>query len=240
MKKSILFLFIYVGLANINFAQDITSSNNPLKHSLGLGLNLSTNGIGIQLAHSILKNGKLVARLEGRYYFIDINNQETYINQIKMQVNGFIKRGSIGVLLDYHPFKNPFKISAGFSILLNEVSNLVKRKDSLQVGNIMISPDEMGSISLNYNVQPSPYFGVGYGNAIPKKRIGITAEIGFYYTNIPKINYKTNGMLEPVNLSNVTANGVFFGDYYNFPFLPVYNLGLNIRLGKINRKMNLD
>lgn len=238
MKKlNFLLLLSCFFIAKLGLAQTAKINNKNLKHSGGVGLNLSTNGIGIQLAHSILKNGKLLARFEGRYYHADIHDHEISIDGIKMLVNGFIKRGSIGILIDYHPFKNSFKLTTGFSVLLNEVSNVVKRKDSVQVGNIMISPDEIGSINLDYHIQPSPYFGIGYGKAIPKKRFGITAEIGFYYTNIPKINYQSSGMLGPTTPSNVTVNNVFVNDFYTLPVLPVFNLGLNIRLGKINKQL---
>lgn len=238
MKKlNSLLLLTYLFLANLGLAQtaqnNIVLHNGNLKHSRGLGLNLSTNGFGIQLAHSILKNGKLLARLEGRYYHAEISNHEIYFNGIKMHVNGFIKRGSIGILIDYHPFKNSFKFTTGFSILLNEVKNVAKSKDSVQFGDLTISPDEIGSINIDYKVEPSPYFGIGYGRAIPKKRFGITAEIGFYYVNTPKINYNGTGLLETTNPRNISVNNLFVKDVYNFPIIPVYNLGLNIRLGKI-------
>ncbi|MFA9215438.1 MAG: hypothetical protein ACEQSR_16630 [Candidatus Methylacidiphilales bacterium] len=238
MKKlNFLLLLTYLFIANIGLAQtaqnNIKLNNGNLKHSRALGLNLSTNGFGIQLANSILKNGKLLARLEGRYYHADISNHEIYFNGIKMQVNGYIKSGSIGILVDYHPFKNSFKFTTGFSILLNEVKNVAKSKDSVQQGNINISPDEIGAISIDYKVDPSPYFGIGFGRAIPKKRFGITAEIGFYYANTPKINYKCTGLLETTTTSNISVNNLFVRDIYTFPIIPVYNLGLNIRLGKI-------
>ncbi len=237
MKKVNLLILTCLFIANFGLAQTaqnyIKPNNGNLKHSRALGLNLSTNGFGIQLAHSILKNGKLLARLEGRYYNADISNQEYDFTGIKMHVNGFIKRGSIGILIDYHPFKNSFKFTTGFSILLNEVKNVAKSKDSVQQGNITISPDEIGSINIDYKVEPSPYFGIGYGRAIPKKRFGITAEIGFYYTNTPKINYKGSGLFETRIPSTVTVYNVFVGDNYNGTIIPVFNLGFNIRLGKI-------
>ena len=55
-------------------------------------------------------------------------------------------------MLDYHPFGNSFKLTTGFAILLNEVHNVAKLRDSSVQGNIKISPDEVGSINIDYSI----------------------------------------------------------------------------------------
>jgi hypothetical protein len=244
MKKHLLFLIITLALQNIGKAQNQVNTSFIDKNRLGVGLNISTNGLGAQLAYSILKKDILIARAEARYNYSEIKDKEATLQQTPMIVNGYIKRGSLGFLLDYHPFNNAFKLSTGFAILLNEVNNVAKLRDSSVQGNIKISPDEVGTITIGYNLKPSPYFGIGFGKSVPKKRIGFSFEIGFYYTGIPTMTYATTKMLEPMQNSIKNANyPVFVDDWYNnygensmhdeIPILPVINCGLNIRLGQI-------
>jgi hypothetical protein len=224
-------------------AQNIANSAIIRKERFGLGLNISTNGVGAQLAYSILKNNDLIARVEGRYFYSEIKDREITFQQTPMLVNGYIKRGSIGFMLDYHPFGNSFKLTTGFAILLNEVNNVAKYKDSSVQGGIKISPDEMGTIIIGYNIKPSPYLGFGIGKSVPNKRVGFSFEIGFYYTGMPNMTYKSTGLIEPSQnyLKNVNYP-VFVDDWYNdygknaihdaIPIVPVITCGLNVRLGK--------
>ena len=244
MKKhllllSIIFLLLYKGMA-----QNSANSAIIRKERFGLGLNISSNGVGAQIAYSILKNNDLIARIEGRYFYSEIKDREITFQQTPMLVNGYIKRGSIGLMLDYHPFGNSFKLTTGFAILLNEVNNVAKLKDSSVQGGIKISPDEVGSIIIDYSIKPSPYFGIGFGKSVPKKRVGFSFDIGFYYTGMPNVNYETTKLLEPTqNYLKYVNYGPFVDDWHkdyskntlnnDFPIVPIITCGLNIRLGKI-------
>ncbi len=240
MKKSLLFLSMILFLINNGMAQTHTKTNFLDKNRFGVGVNISTNGIGAQLAYSILKKSKLIARVEGRYFYSDIKDRDVTFQQTPMIVNGYIKRGSIGFMLDYHPFGNSFKLTTGFAILLNEVNNVAKLRDSVSQGNIKISPDEVGTITIGYNLKSSPYFGIGFGKSVPKKRIGFSFEIGFYYTGFPTLQANATKMLEPVStkIYNVFVDDSYYQERINIliddrHFLPVFNCGFNIRLGKI-------
>ena len=244
MKKSLLFLSMILFLINNGMAQNQAKTNFLNKNRFGVGVNISTNGIGAQLAYSIMKRNILIAMVQGRYYYSEIKDREVIFQQTPMLVNGYIKRGSIGLMLDYHPFGNSFKLTTGFAILLNEVNNLAKLKDSSVQGGIKISPDEVGSIIIDYNMKPSPYFGIGFGKSVPKKRVGFSFDIGFYYTGMPNVNYKTTKLLEPTQSYLKYVNyGPFVDDWHkdyskntlnnDFPIVPVFTCGLNIRLGKL-------
>ncbi len=240
MKNRLLFLSIILILMNKGMAQTQAKTNFLNKNRFGVGVNISTNGVGAQLAYSILKKSKLIARVESRYFYSDIKDKEITIYRSQMLVNGYIKRGSIGFMLDYHPFGNSFKLSSGFAILFNEINNVVSYKDSVPNGNINISPDEIGTITIGYNLKSSPYFGIGFGKSVPKKRVGFCFEIGFYYTGIPTIKTRATKMLEPISTMQypVLVNDWYYGNssdllFDELSFLPVINCGLNIKLGKI-------
>lgn len=199
---------------------------------LGVGLNLSTNGIGGQLAASFLKNGKLAARLEGRYLTTSLNNYEAAVSGTKLVANATVKLGSIGAMVDYHPFGNGFKLTAGYALLLNDISAVAITKDSTKYGDISIPPNEVGDISFGLSVKPSPYIGLGFGRAVPKKRFGFTFEIGAYYTGAPEVTFKSTGMLEPTSANEPILRENLSG----LTWWPVMNFGFNFRLGKIDKQ----
>jgi len=75
---------------------------------------------------------------------------------------------------------------------------------------------------------------------VPKKRVGFSFEIGFYYTGIPTIKTKATKMLEPISTRQypVLVDDWYYGNspdllHDELSFLPVINCGLNIKLGKI-------
>lgn len=237
MKAKLPLFILLLFLTTKNFASIKLDSLNQ-KHKRAFGINISTNGFGAQFSHTLVKSGQLTARLESRYYHKSIKNQESYLysynySQDTYLVNGYIQKGSIGIMLDYHPFKNNWKITVGFASLLNKVENVAKLRDSVTQGSIKISPDEMGTLTYNYALSYSPYLGFGWGNVVPKKRFGFHIEMGVYYSKVPQISLKGTGLFEPINMVSHLLMPIDAASHYLLPILPVANLGLSILLGKI-------
>ena len=70
----------------------------------------------------------------------------------------------------------------------------------IEIGNYRIPVDQNGNISGGLKVSSfRPYLGLGFGRAIPKKRIGFMFEMGVQFHNTPKV-YTNNG-----DLSDLTA-----------------------------------
>ncbi len=63
-------------LINNGMTQNQAKTNFINKNRFGIGVNISTNGIGAQLAYSILKKSKLIARVEDRYFYSEIKDRE--------------------------------------------------------------------------------------------------------------------------------------------------------------------
>lgn len=235
MKKINSLLILSLLMVHVTFAQNAQSvkpENSSEPGRFGLGINLSTNGVGGQLAAKLSKNGRLAGRLEGRYLTTSMNNFETEVSGRKLVANATLTLGSVGAMFDYHPFGNAFKITAGYALLLNDVSAVAVTKDSTKYGEISIPPGELGDINFGLTVKPSPYIGLGFGRAIPKKRFGFTFEIGAYYTGSPEISFVSTGMLEPTSANEAVLKENFSG----LTWWPVMNLGFNFRLGKIENK----
>jgi hypothetical protein len=213
-------------------ASTTSPSNSETKictdKGLGLGVNLSTNGIGLQLAHTLTKSGNLAARVEGRYLAVKRENLEVDLDGTKLVADINAKVGSIGVMLDWHPFNNAFKITGGFAMLLNDIQANAITKDSTKQGDIMIPPDEVGVITFGLKAKASPYIGIGFGRAIPKTRFGFTFEVGSFYTGAQDVTFKATGMLEPSSSNEAVLQDNLSG----LTWWPVMNFGFNFRLTK--------
>lgn len=201
----------------------------PGRAGFGLGINFSTNGPGIDLAKSFGKKGRLAVRLAGNYMAIGVKDYIFKLDQTELVINADIKLGSLGAIIDLHPFANAFKISAGYSVLLTEVKVTALTKDSTKQGDVMISPAEIGQIDAGITIKPSIYLGMGFGRAVPRKRVGFTFEVGAYFIKHPDLSFKVSGMLEPTS----SQEKVLQDNLSGLSWLPVMNFGMNFRLGKL-------
>jgi hypothetical protein len=147
-----------------------------------------------------------------------------------MLVNGPLKFGSVGLYADWHPFGNSFKLIGGLAYMLTNISTTSYLKDSTKQGDIIIAPDEVGSIVMEIKPNAiSPYIGLGFGRAVPKGRVGLSFEMGMFYIGEPKVSFITTGMLTP---TGITEEKKLKENMSQFKWLPNLSLSLNIKLSK--------
>lgn len=193
----------------------------------GLGINLTTNGIGIGLARSIHSKNKVIVKLEGAYLPLTMKNYEYAVGTSKLLINSNINLGSIGLYFDWHPFSNAFKLTGGVAYMLTNVSSNAIFKDSVIQGEIKVSPNSIGNIDVKIKTMPIvPYFGLGFGRSIPKTRVNIGFDLGAYYISSPILTFKCTGMLEPTSDQEKKLNDNLSVN----KFLPILRLNLNIKL----------
>ncbi|GAB1447540.1 MAG: hypothetical protein L6Q78_05160 [Bacteroidia bacterium] len=235
MKKSTT-LIAWLLLAFGTFAQAPDLSPTPIqtedrctKPGFAFGINLSTNGPGANLGFTLNKKGNLQLRLDGKYLPVEIKNFEYDFNKTKVILDINATIGSVGGFLDWHPFNNAFKLTLGASSIMTDIAATGLLKDSVQQGDIKISPKEVGEIKFGVTFKPSAYVGIGFGRAVPKGRVGVSLDLGAYYIQTPQLNFSATGMLEPT--SNQQA--VLRENIKGYSWLPVMNIGINIRLNSL-------
>jgi hypothetical protein len=203
-----------------------TGTGNP---GSAIGLNIATNGFGLQFAQNINPAKTLTVRVGGMYMPIGLTNYEYNFDGQILVINGDIKLGAVQALVDFHPFKNAFKLTGGVAYMLTDITATAVVRDSVKQGDIMISPEEVGKIDVGIKVGPiCPYIGIGFGRAVPKTRFSFNFEIGGYYINQPNISFKATGMLEPSSANEKVLQDNMSG--YNW--LPMMNFGFNFKIGK--------
>lgn len=162
------------------------------------------------------------------------------------------------LLVDYHPFPAPFRITAGIYIdrplITADVLLLNPQGESIMKDQTMLDPNNMPKVTITNTInsnqtvtlQPSPdatiqaklhfgrvvqpYVGIGSGYAVPQSPVSFNIDFGVLF----------NGKMQLSSPNIVSGNADFLLDYggykilsdivYYSQILPVLNIGINVRI----------
>ena len=178
--------------------------------------------------------------------------------------------GSGNLLVDYHPTGGSFRVTAGL---------FFGAKDYVKVYNTKALPESYHSAGVNYYVDGDrddltkyyrivsddkgilsaafksgavrPFVGVGFGSAIPRKRVGVSFDLGVEYIGSmdlhtdarsikgesESISLTTDGVLQAVYEIRGHSREMFYDKYINYvdklrdlPVLPVARVSVFVKL----------
>lgn len=175
---------------------------------VGAGLTLGTDGIGIEVAAPITNYAAVRAGFafwpkikysEKVNYKSDLYPSGDPRNDMTTRVQGKLNMFDGKVLFDAYPFgtRNSFHVTVGAYFGSSEIIKLtnldpIERKDHLsgiEVGDYLIHENDEGFINANVKVNGfKPYVGVGFGRAVPKKRVGVAMDLGVMFHGKPSVN----------------------------------------------------
>ena len=178
-------------------------------NSLGLGLSVSTVGVGLEVSTPI---GNYLA-LRGGVSFMpkftvtdEVNADlkgvpQGYPQSAEVELEGSTKRTTGELLLNLYPFRsNGFFVAAGASFGSDKFVQITGHSDELQqliaaggsaglqIGDVSIPVDQNGNVSGGLKVSAvRPYVGLGYGRAVPSKRINFMLDAGVQLHGTPEV-----------------------------------------------------
>lgn len=192
-----------------------------LFNSVSIGTGVSTAGIDVNLAvpmgsHFALRGG--LSFMPNITFNTDVNADITMANGNKnynVELEGQLKRTTGNVLFNYYPFKKKtFFLTTGAyfggSSLLaiqghsDQVANDIQEagQAGIVIGDQEIPFDKQGNVAGGLDVKNfRPYVGLGFGRAVPKKRLGFLFELGVQFHGTPEL-YTDNGTLSTAGLEN--------------------------------------
>ena len=214
MKRLLVFCAILL-LCHTSYAQDIpvrTAFSN-----LGVSLNGSTTGIGVTLStplakHFVLRGGYQFSFLSYKHTYggfepIYIDGMALSIPDIELRAK--LNTGAAHMMVDWIPFKKgtgAFFISAGFFLgssdiltvdgqfdMNNPTIKQIEEAGLLQDIEIDLGDDAVyigmdGHMGAALDVNGfRPYVGLGWGRAIPKRRVGFRFELGTMFMGRPEV-----------------------------------------------------
>jgi hypothetical protein len=235
-----------MGISTFSFAQDAPppppteeSTFTPLIEpgAMALGLNFGLPGVGLDFAYKI--NQSFSARARFQTLPFELNDFEYTLDGQDLLADVTLNFSQIGIVADYYPFKSSsFKLMAGVSYFINNsFSATIAINDTLYVGedgsdaddlgDFVFYPDDIGTITIASEWgQIVPYMGLGFGRAVPNKRVGFGIELGAYYIGAPDVNVDATGMLTETSEEEA---GLEEG-LSEYAWLPQINLRLSVRL----------
>lgn len=236
MKKNYSLILIAL-FTNLSLMAQVQRNSTPIvkadstkKSGFAIGLKGSTNGYGLEISKGLNKKNTVALRAFGLTSpNIALKNYEFLFDSTTMNVNANLKLGAVGLLLDIHPFGNAFKITVGGTFLMYDLSAVATVRDSVKQNKVVLSPKEFGEIRVGLLPQGfAPYVGIGFGRAIPNKRLGFGFELGTYYMNTPKLSFETTGLIEPTSAEEPKLQA----NMKDYVWLPQLTFNLTFKLSK--------
>lgn len=231
MKKRGFFFFLLLLSCMMTFAQEVEESNES-KREFAVAVSGSTLGFGGEVAMSLSQ--KFSLRLRGQYLNIDnvLGGQEEEIGGETFIIDGGPGSTEVDLSVEYRPFRNSsFKLVGGVGYFFDgELSFMGVNETGFTYGDLVIASEDVGTIDFQMDYSGlAPYFGLGFGRAIPKGRVGFGFELGTFYTGEPEARIvATDMMADNVEL----REDRFQEDISDYKWYPFLNLRLAVNLTK--------
>ncbi len=149
--------------------------------------------------------------------------------EIDVRYDADLTLTSVTAMLDWHPFRNAVRFSAGAVYNGNKVDAVITPIESYTIKEKTFSPDRIGTLTarVDYKSKISPYVGLGLGNAV-SRRFGVAFDLGLLYTNSPSVRMTGSGMIAPTAGQAAKLEQGF----ESFKFYPLVSVGLSFSLWK--------
>lgn len=246
--KKLLLLVVMLCAYHISFGQnyqsteDFAANANAFKR-WGVGLNFGTSGVGLDVSttlspHFTLRGGFSVlpftynttADISSEVDIPEVG-EGNYSTEIPIKAKLGINNGSL--LVDFYPKKGgSFRLVAGAYLGSSNIISLSGKSDiPVELLDYVINPVN-GEVRLDLETNSvKPYFGIGFGRTIPKRRVGFACDLGAMYWGKPNItstdpNFSIDDLLTDKESDDVAKY------LRKAQFYPVLKFTLTIRLTK--------
>jgi hypothetical protein len=154
---------------------------------------------------------------------------QTSVQKEQVLMNADMSSNTIPLLLAYYPFKNSIHAKIGIAFSSHTTTIDIAPLQNYTYGNLMFASGDIGIISFDVNrAAIQPYLGVGYGRTSPKKRVGITLDLGCFYHGKPQLKLKATEALSPT--ANESNQNVLNNAFRTFTLYPFLNLSINVKI----------
>jgi len=195
---------------------------------VALALKGGTLGAGLEATVGIIDN--LNARLGFNYFSYDDDFSESGV-----EYEADLDLRSLSLLLDWHPLKNGFRLSAGALYNGNEASATGKATSgSFSINDVSYTAAQVGTLrgEIDFN-SIAPYVGIGYGNAVNKdSRWNFVFDLGVIYQGEPDVTLTADGTSSGTAafISNLEQERQQLeSEIEDFQFYPVIMIGVSYR-----------
>lgn len=201
------------------------------KQTYAIGIKASTIGFGGDFIYGFSKDISFRLGIDKLGYQTPVNFSEQGISY-----NGHIQAnmGTISLLGDFYLTKYLY-VSAGAGYNFFNIGFTGQAAESLPFGDIEIPAEMIGTFE--FNLHPanriSPYLGLGLGRTIGlNKKLGFSADFGFYYQGAPEIDIVSDGLLSPTSNPEHKHAAKLEKQVSQYTVYPVLRLLLSYRISE--------
>ncbi len=195
--------------------------------STSIGARVSTLGVGAELENTVTESIGVRAGVN----YLPIDDYSVTEGGIRYSFDIDLK--SIPVVIDWHPFKNSFRVSGGAIYNGNEITATATPSASITIGGTTYTAPNVGTIKAEIDYDKvAPYASFGWDTSFGKSgKFGLVVEIGAFYQSEPDISYSTTGLLasDAGFLVDLEREKKELEDALDQSFYPVVALGFSYR-----------
>jgi hypothetical protein len=191
---------------------------------VGIGVKFGTLGFGVDIT------GRINDLFSVRASFNGANANDTH-DESGIDYDTEVDFGASGLLLDLHPFRNNFRLTAGWMKNRTGADLLAVPTENITIGDTVYTPAEAGTISGDISFKDSAgYVGFGYGSAARKPgRVRFLLDVGALLQGKAEATLtSSSGLVSPDDLAQEEQE--LEDDLDNLSFYPVVALGISFRL----------
>lgn len=199
-----------------SFAQQLNTDDYKFFNHMSAGVSLGLDGIGIEIAAPLTYNFAVRTGYTFMPKFkytddLDLTNKDGSLSgaflEEKVDLEGTLNKNDFKLLFDWYPFKNSsFHATAGFYVGSSTVVKIRNKKaflkegywgnSGIEFGDPTLGPeyrytmisDQEGNVRAEIKANSfKPYVGIGFGRAVPKKRVGVQFDCGVQFWGTPKV-----------------------------------------------------
>lgn len=191
-----------------------------------LSVSAGTPGLGFGYARRL--GSKL--NLKVAWHSISLNDQkgELKLKGEDVQYLANLKTSVFDLLFEFLPFRgSSFKITGGAGYLseVNLNATLTYQR-TVKVGQVVVNNKDVGQIIVDTSWKGiAPYVGIGFGRAIPKRRLGLSLEVGTYFATSPDLKLTSTKLLAPTSSQQETLKE----NISELKYIPKVNLKLSYK-----------
>ncbi|MDI9871020.1 MULTISPECIES: hypothetical protein [Flectobacillus] len=229
MMKKLLLILLVASISFRGFSQLIKpvapkSNTNSIKFGIGL-LGGTTPGFDVSARFT----PNISVRLMNTFLNYTMSNKLT-VSDEDIQLNGNLDMNALGLGVELYPSsKSSFKFILGLSyIQKGRVLVVASPTENYKIGETEFTPKEIGEFNfdLSYNGGVARFIGLGFGRAVPKKRVGFGFELGTYYLSEPKVSLTGTERLSSMSEQESKIQN----NMKDWRYWPMFNLRLAVRL----------
>lgn len=161
----------------------------PAQAQFGIGINVGSNGFGVEAKQSLSPSFDLRFGVSGIAYSLDYEYDD-----VDYEVEQSL--GVSSIMLDWRPMQGKFRMTLG-AAYFNDVQSVEATPEPgwlYQIGYNYYDYTEIGVLNGKVSWHTgAPYLGVGWDFLRSKKCLGFSVDVGAYYRGDPDISLTASG-----------------------------------------------